>query len=176
MTGLRHCRGNLVVLMDDDMQNPPKEVIKLIHKINEGYDVVIGTRIVYNQSWLRKLVSYLHQMLVFMSTKQRVSFSNFLIMRSVIVKMLIEDQTPNPIIQGLILKSTSNIANTLIEHHKRKHGNSNYNIVKLFMHWLRVSPYYISLSVRYSLFLLMIMVTVGLAASVYLLVEHFLSR
>ncbi len=89
MTGLRQCQGDLVVLMDDDMQNPPSEVIKLICKINEGkgYDVVIGQRITYNQAWFRKLVSNLNQIFMSLCMKQKISFSNFLIMKkSMVIK------------------------------------------------------------------------------------------
>ncbi|MFF2092201.1 glycosyltransferase family 2 protein [Paenibacillus sp. NPDC058174] len=170
MTGLRHSQGNLVVLMDDDMQNPPKEVIKLINKINEGYDVVIGKRTVYNQSWIRKLLSDFNQVVVFISTKQRVSFSNFLIMRREVVTKIIEDQSSDPVIQGLILQSTANMTNVLTVHNPRKHGRSNYTVAKLFKHGLNVSSY-ISPSVKYSLFLLIIMMIVGLAAGAYYLLR-----
>lgn len=175
MTGLRHCRGDLVVLMDDDMQNPPSEVIKLIHKINEGYDVVMGQRISYNQSWIRQLASHLNHILVFMSTNQRISYSNFVIMRRAIVTMIIQDQSPKPVIQGLLLRSKANMANTLTEHHQRKHGKSNYNLVKLLNYWLEAIPYYMSRMGKYSLLLLSIIVIVGLAASLYLIIKYFLS-
>ncbi|WP_256759554.1 glycosyltransferase family 2 protein [Cohnella sp. WQ 127256] len=176
MTGLRHCRGELVVLMDDDMQNPPSEVIKLINKINEGYDVVMGQRIIYNQSWIRQLASRLNHFLVFMSTNQRVSFSNFVIMRRAIVTMIIQDQSPKPVIQGILLKSKANMANTLTEHHQRKNGKSNYNLVKLLNHWLEAVPYYMSPTVKYSLLLVSIIVIMGLAVGVYFIVKYFLSH
>ncbi len=151
MTGLRNSRGNLVVLMDDDMQNPPSEVTKLINKINEGYDVVIGKRMV--------------------STKQRVSFSNFLIMRREIVTKITEDQSSDPVIHGLILQSTANTTNVLTVHNPRKHGRSNDTVARLFKHWLNVSSY-ISPSVSYSLALLIIMMIVGLSVTTY----YFLHR
>ena len=42
LCGLEHSRGDFVVTMDDDLQNPPEEIIRLIDKISEGYDVVFG--------------------------------------------------------------------------------------------------------------------------------------
>ncbi|WP_372009113.1 glycosyltransferase family 2 protein [Paenibacillus chitinolyticus] len=173
MTGLRRCQGNLVVLMDDDMQNPPSEIIKLIQKVNEGYDVVIGKRMIYNQSLIRKLVSRLNQFLVFVSTKQKISFTNFLIMRRAIVTMIIKDQSPKPVIQGLILRSTANLANTLTEHHQRKNGKSNYNLIKLFKHWLTIVRYYMPPFVKYFLFMLIIIVALGAATGVYFIIDHF---
>ena len=41
MTGLRHARGAYVITMDDDLQNPPEEVVRLfLHTRDGGYDVV----------------------------------------------------------------------------------------------------------------------------------------
>ena len=43
MCGFRHARGRFVVTMDDDLQNPPEEIAKLLHKSQEGdYNVVYG--------------------------------------------------------------------------------------------------------------------------------------
>ena len=42
--GFDHSNGDIVIPMDGDMQNDPKDIPKLIQKINEGYDVVSGWR------------------------------------------------------------------------------------------------------------------------------------
>ena len=44
MAGLDHARGNIIVPMDGDLQNDPKDIIKLVAKVAEGYDVVSGWR------------------------------------------------------------------------------------------------------------------------------------
>ena len=40
--GIQNSRGNYVVTMDDDLQNPPSEIKKLYNKILEGYDLVFA--------------------------------------------------------------------------------------------------------------------------------------
>ena len=40
MAGLNYASGDCVVIMDDDLQNPPSEVVKLVNKLQEGYEVV----------------------------------------------------------------------------------------------------------------------------------------
>lgn len=40
--GLQHASGDFIIAMDEDLQNPPEELIHLIRKIDEGYDVVFG--------------------------------------------------------------------------------------------------------------------------------------
>lgn len=44
MSGFSHCRGERVVTLDADLQNPPEEIGKLLAKMNEGYDYVGGVR------------------------------------------------------------------------------------------------------------------------------------
>ena len=42
--GFDHSKGEIVVPMDGDLQNDPKDIPMLVNKINEGYDVVSGWR------------------------------------------------------------------------------------------------------------------------------------
>jgi glycosyltransferase involved in cell wall biosynthesis len=42
--GFRHARGRVIVLMDGDQQNDPRDLPRLLAKVDEGYDVVSGWR------------------------------------------------------------------------------------------------------------------------------------
>jgi len=42
LCGIRQARHEIIVTMDDDLQNPPEEIGKLLRKLDEGYDVVYG--------------------------------------------------------------------------------------------------------------------------------------
>ena len=42
LCGIRAARHEIVVTLDDDLQHPPEEMPKLVHKLAEGYDVVFG--------------------------------------------------------------------------------------------------------------------------------------
>ena len=44
MAGFEHCRGQIVVTLDADLQNPPEEIAKLVAKMREGYDYVGSIR------------------------------------------------------------------------------------------------------------------------------------
>lgn len=44
LSGFAHCRGERVVTLDADLQNPPEEIFKLLHKMDQGYDYVGGVR------------------------------------------------------------------------------------------------------------------------------------
>ncbi|UCC39062.1 MAG: glycosyltransferase family 2 protein [Candidatus Aminicenantes bacterium] len=55
--GLDHSRGNAVVLMDGDLQDPPEEIPKLYEKYKEGYDIVYAVRKTRKDPFLKKAVS-----------------------------------------------------------------------------------------------------------------------
>src|SRR4051794_17000701 len=42
LCGIRSCRNDIIVTLDDDLQNPPEEIPKLLNRLAEGFDVVYG--------------------------------------------------------------------------------------------------------------------------------------
>ena len=57
--GLARARGEIVVTMDSDLQNPPEDLPKLIEAVEAGYDVASGRRAARRDSWGRTLPSRL---------------------------------------------------------------------------------------------------------------------
>lgn len=59
IAGFERSRGDAVVTLDADLQNPPEEIPKLIEKLEEGYDVVGGWRELRQDSGIRRFFSFL---------------------------------------------------------------------------------------------------------------------
>jgi len=57
MAGFTRTRGQIVVTLDADLQNPPEEIAKLVAKMREGFDYVGSYRRLRQDSALRKLPS-----------------------------------------------------------------------------------------------------------------------
>jgi glycosyltransferase involved in cell wall biosynthesis len=58
--GLHHARGQAVVVMDADLQDPPEVVPLFLERWREGYQVVYGVRARRErETWLKKITSYL---------------------------------------------------------------------------------------------------------------------
>ena len=57
VAGFEHCRGERVVTMDADLQNPPEEIAKLLAAMDAGHDYVGGVRRHREDSWFRRLAS-----------------------------------------------------------------------------------------------------------------------
>jgi len=57
LCGVREARYEVIITMDDDLQNPPHEIPKLLEKLTEGYDVVYGVSRKRQQAWWKTLAS-----------------------------------------------------------------------------------------------------------------------
>lgn len=57
--GISHAIGDIIVTMDGDLQNDPEDIGRLIAKINDGYDIVMGWRKDRHDSFFRKVHSRL---------------------------------------------------------------------------------------------------------------------
>ena len=55
--GIRHARGDYLLYMDPDLQDPPVEIPRFLSKIQEGYDLVFGVRSQKKDSFLNKRMS-----------------------------------------------------------------------------------------------------------------------
>ena len=63
--GFDYARGKVVVAMDGDLQNDPKDIPRLLQKLTEGYDIVAGWRYNRQDKWLsRRLPSMLANRLI----------------------------------------------------------------------------------------------------------------
>ena len=57
--GFERATGDAVITIDADLQNPPEEIPRLVEKVDEGYDVVATYRRGRKDSLLRKIPSYI---------------------------------------------------------------------------------------------------------------------
>ena len=57
MAGFEQSRGEIIVTLDADLQNPPEEISKLVAKAREGYDYVGTIRHQRQDSWFRRTAS-----------------------------------------------------------------------------------------------------------------------
>src|SRR6185312_3678719 len=57
MAGFSKARGDLIITLDADLQNPPEEIPKLIVEAEKGYEVVGTIRYMRKDSWFRRFAS-----------------------------------------------------------------------------------------------------------------------
>jgi len=177
MCGLRHARGCHVITMDDDLQNPPGEVLRLLRHAREGnYDVVYTYYAETRQSWTRQLGSRLtNRMADFLLDKPKgLYLSSFRCLSRFVADRVTAYAGPYPYVDGLIMQVTQNIGALLVEHLPRRAGRSNYNFRRLMRLWLRVAVNFSVMPLRLSLLLGAALGVAGLGASILVLIEYFL--
>jgi len=133
LCGFREAKGDYVITMDDDLQNPPEEIEKLIVTALDGYDLVIGRFKEKKHSFYRRIGSKIVGRIirkVFRSDKGLV-LTNFRIIRRDVIDRVCSYKSRLPYIPGLVLMFSNNRANVYVEHHQRKEGESNYSIYKI---------------------------------------------
>jgi glycosyltransferase involved in cell wall biosynthesis len=138
--GLNYVTGDCVAIIDDDFQNPPSEILLLVEKFREGYDVVYSCYTQKRHSWLRNAGSLMNDWFAtrLLLKPKSLYLSSFKVIGRRLVKTIIQYQGPYPYIDGIILRSTRNIGQQLCRHEDRKMGRSSYTLRKLIQVWLNM--------------------------------------
>ena len=176
MAGLRFASGELVVLMDDDLQHPPSEVLKLLRKLEEGdYDVVYGRYLGKKHHWFRNLGSQFNDKMATLLIKKpsNLYFCSFKVMKAYIVVEIINYCGAYPYIDGLIFRSTTKIGSVEVEHKTRDIGASNYTLKKLVLLWLNMFTNFSILPLRLVTIMGFLMSFVAFVFAVFVFIERF---
>lgn len=133
MAGFEQCRGDLVITLDADLQNPPEEIPRLVEQAARGYDVVGTVRGNRQDSALRRWPSKLINLAVQRSTGVAMSDYGCMLRayRRGIVKAMLacrERSTFIPILANSFARHTSEI---VVGHAEREHGESKYGFLRL---------------------------------------------
>ncbi len=174
MAGFNHTSGDWIVVMDDDFQNPVKEVEKLIQfSISNTYDVVYTYYEDKKHSLLRNYASALNNLIAnYMLKKPKdLYLSSFKSIHKNIVYEVIKYQLPYPYIDGLILRATNNIGKILALHKSREQGKSGYTTNKLMSLWLNMFTNFSVLPLRISTILGFILSLFGFSFGIFTVLE-----
>lgn len=133
MAGLEHVRGDIVITMDADLQNPPENIPRLIAKIEEGFDVVGGYRENRQDSWWRKFVSKTHNLLRAKIMPHNMKDQGCMLRayKRYIVDLMVSSKESNTFVNALALNYAANSTEIPVSHEERAAGKSNYNFYKL---------------------------------------------
>lgn len=134
MAGLTHARGAHIITMDDDLQNPPEEVVRLWrHASDNDFDVVY-TRYAGKQhaGWRNLGSRFTNWCADYLLDKPRgLYLSSFRCMSAFTATAILRHVGPFPYIDGLITQVTQNVGVLEVTHLPRADGRSNYTIRRL---------------------------------------------
>jgi glycosyltransferase involved in cell wall biosynthesis len=140
LCGIRAAKHEIIVTMDDDLQNPPEEIPKLLSRLRAGYDVVYGRPQVQQQSFWRNFASSLIKLSL--RTAMGITIANdvsaFRAIRTRVRQAFQEYKGSDVVIDVLLTWGTSGFSSVEVRQERREVGRSNYSFGRLLGHSLNM--------------------------------------
>jgi glycosyltransferase involved in cell wall biosynthesis len=135
LVGIRAATLEVIVTLDDDLQNPPEEIPKLLDELAEGHDVVYGTpELRQDDLWRRSTARLLRWILRnALGTDLARNVGSFRAFRSEIRGAFAGYQSSFVSIDVLLTWGTSRFGAVRVEHAAREVGRSNYSFARLLL-------------------------------------------
>ena len=131
--GLDVAAGDVIVTMDGDLQNDPADIPRLIEKLDEGYDVVLGQRLNrQDKLLLRKVPSLAANWIIrkFLGVPFKDFGCTLRIMRQEMTDELLLYGEMHRFITALLIQQGARVAQVPVQHHPRAAGQSKYNLTR----------------------------------------------
>ena len=138
LAGLRASVGNVVVVMDDDLQHSPADIARLLDAIKSGADVCYTAYLNRHHALWKRAGSWFNNLMAtwLLRKPYRLYLSSFKAIRREVVDEIIKHDGPFAYIDGLILDVTRSITMIDIDHRQRLLGDTNYTLRKSISLWL----------------------------------------
>ncbi|HQY47128.1 MAG TPA: glycosyltransferase [Usitatibacteraceae bacterium] len=133
MAGFEYCRGERIVTLDADLQNPPEEIAKLLAKMDEGHDYVGSIRLMRQDVAWRRLASRAMNRLRERLTHIRMTDQGCMLRAysRPIVDAIRSSREVSTYIPALAYSFAHNPAEVEVAHEERAAGESKYSLYKL---------------------------------------------
>lgn len=133
MAGFEACRGEKIIALDADLQNPPEEIAKLLTKMDEGHDYVGTVRLMRRDTPFRrhasKVMNYLRERMTRITmTDQGCMLRGY---SRAIVEAINHAKEVNTFIPALAYTFADNPTEIEVAHEERAAGQSKYSLYRL---------------------------------------------
>jgi undecaprenyl-phosphate 4-deoxy-4-formamido-L-arabinose transferase len=168
--GFEQTTGQIVITLDSDLQTPPEEVPKLLEKLAEGYDVVVGWRQVRQDSIFRTLPSKLVNWLIASTTGVKLhDYGSMLrVYRREVVQLLNQTQESTKFITALTSWLGVSMAEVPVQHIAAA-GQSRYRLRRLFRMTIDLATGYSLVPIQIVTAIGLLMAVLGIGAGLFLL-------
>ena len=172
LAGIRQADGEVIVTLDDDLQNPPEEIPKLLDRLKEGLDVVYGYPEKESHGLFRTLASKMTKIAVQEGTGKEIArkISTFRAFRSNLRRSFTDYRSPFLSIDVLLSWSTNRFAAIPVRHDPRAQGRSQYSLRKLLLHALNMMTGFTTWPLRLASVMGLCLTLFGVALLAYVLI------
>jgi undecaprenyl-phosphate 4-deoxy-4-formamido-L-arabinose transferase len=133
MAAFERVRGDVIITLDADLQNPPEEIPKLLEQIAAGHDYVGGYRLSRHDSFFRKYASKLINFVREKTTNIEMTDQGCMLRAysRQVIDAIVRSGAINTFIPALAYSFASNPAEVGVKHEERHAGVSNYSFYAL---------------------------------------------
>jgi undecaprenyl-phosphate 4-deoxy-4-formamido-L-arabinose transferase len=177
LAGLKNCSGEVAVIMDDDLQHDPKDILSLVNECENGYDVCFALFDNLKQKGWKNAGSNLNGKIAewFINKPKEIYLSPFKALRRNVIDRISQYKGSYPYIDVMILQSTSSFTQIKVQHHQRFEGKGNFTFKKSLVVFL-------SHLFSYSVFPLKMLTWIGVLSAllsfglgIFYLTEYFVN-
>lgn len=149
LCGISHARGEWIVTIDEDLEQPPESVPELLRMAQQGHLVVYGVNDERSHAWWRNVTSEVGRSLFkFAIPSLNREYTSFRVIHYSVAKGLERFQSPFTFIDGYISWITHNYATVVVPHDTRPHGSSSYSVRMLVSHMINIFVTFSDLPLR----------------------------
>lgn len=179
LAGLEASRGEMVAIIDADMQDPPELIPSMVQKIEAGYDVAYGVRTHREgETFLKKISAWIFYRAINILTSTHIpkDSGDFRVMTRQVVNALLKCEDRTPFIRGLVAWIGFNQVPVPYRREMRKLGQSKYPLRKMIRFaWLAISSFSIS-PLIFIIYLGLIMLLMSLLMGAWALRQHMIGE
>lgn len=173
LCGIRAAANEVVVTLDDDLQNPPEEIPKLVAKLAEGYDMVYGTPEREQHGLLRDLASRITKLALqsAMGAETARKISAFRAFRTELRQAFHDYRSPTVNLDVLLTWGTTRFGSVTVKHASREAGASGYTVRKLITHAINMMTGFSTLPLQIASLMGFVFSLFGFVVLAYVLVR-----
>jgi undecaprenyl-phosphate 4-deoxy-4-formamido-L-arabinose transferase len=176
LCGIRSARFDTIVTMDDDLQNPPEEIPRLLAKLAEGFDVVYGYPQRESHGLWRDFASRITKLTL--QTAMGVDVANrvssFRAFRSPVREAFTEYRGAFVSVDVLLSWGTSNFAAIPVSNPPRTIGTSTYTVRKLIIHAMNMVTGFSTMPLQFASLVGFVFAMFGFCLLLFVLVRYFI--
>jgi undecaprenyl-phosphate 4-deoxy-4-formamido-L-arabinose transferase len=175
LCGIRAAFFDVVVTIDDDLQNPPEEIFRMVAKLEEGFDLVYGTPAREQHGLFRDWASLatkamIQHVMMVRGARQVTAFKAF---RTALRDAFAHYRNPHVSIDILLTWGTDRIGALTVRHDPRSVGRSNFGLMRLVGHALNMITGFSGIPLRLAGIMGLLFSLLGVGVLVFVVVDYF---
>ena len=176
LCGIRAAQYEVSITLDDDLQQPPEEIHRLLARFHEGYDVVYGApNKMPHEFWRNFSSKFTKKVLsLVMGVPNIINIGPFRVFRTDLRKAFDNYAGPNVIIDVLLSWATTRFAVVQVDENPRMFGKSNYSFFKLVSAAFLVFTGFSTIPLRFASLLGFTVILFGIGVFLYVIIRFMI--